>query len=437
MSTRFSRVAGASVILFIGIMIGMFVRQGMSAKQSEDSGAVGYLSDGNPSDEEVTGGYELVPDWPKPMSAWPGHEGWSWGATQGVFAESPDKVFVIQRGELPEILPVNKIPRTIGTVVELPLGTKGNNVRFAVPVIRQFPRNASLDSIASPGEPAVPLYQGIEGKDYRWEHLINVFNREGSLVESWTQWDKMIGRPHKIDINPYDPEKRVWISDDKNHCFYVFSNDGKKLLMTIGARGEKGEDDRHFGRANDIAWLPDGTFFITDGYENTRVVKFDKNGKFLMAWGKRGEEFKETRPDYFNVPHGIAIDKQRRVYIADRSNRRIMVYDENGTFITQWYLGDISTTYDLLMTEDQHLWLSDGHANYKMYKYDLTGRMLYTFGGWGIEPGQIWGVHQFSVDQEGNFYTAEVNSARAQKFRPKKGANPAKLIGQPVRAAWK
>ena len=133
--------------------------------------------------------------------------------------------------------------------------------------------------------------------------------------------------------------------------------------------------------------------FVTDGYEETRVVKFDKNGKFLMAWGERGAvNGKEKRPGYFNTVHGIAIDNQRRLYINDRSNRRIQIFDENGKFIDQWYLGDGPTaTYHIFMTADQHLWMSDGHGNFKFYKYDLTGKLLYTWGTMTPEPGGLWG----------------------------------------------
>jgi DNA-binding beta-propeller fold protein YncE len=308
-------------------------------------------------------------------------------------------------------------------------------VRLSAPPRGLPPRNASIDPLGSPGEPNVP-FQGIEGQDYRWEHLILVMDSQGNLVESWTQWDKLIKRPHKVLISPYDPEKRVWVVDDGNHAIYVFSNDGKKLLQTIGTRGEKGEDATHFGRQTDIAWLPDGTFFVSDGYENTRVVKFDRNGKFLTAWGQKGEAGKEMRPGYFNTVHGIAVDAQRRVYVVDRSNRRIQVFDENGKFLKQWYLGPIAATYHIYISADQYLWMSDGHGNYKFYKYDLNGRLLYTFGGWGPAPGQFWGAHQFSVDQEGNLYVAEVFNGRAQKLRPRKGADPSKLVGQPVRAAW-
>ena len=143
------------------------------------------------------------------------------------------------------------------------------------------------------------------------------------------------------------------------------------------------------------------------------------------------------RPGYFNTVHGIAIDNQRRLYINDRSNRRIQIFDENGKFLNQWYLGDGPTaTYHIVMTADQHLWMSDGHGNFKFYKYDLNGKLLYTWGTMTPEAGGLWGTHQFGVDQEGNLYTAEVWGGRPQKFVPRKGAPADLLIGQPIRAAW-
>jgi hypothetical protein len=105
-------------------------------------------------------------------------------------------------------------------------------------------------------------------------------------VDDWSRWDSKFKRVHKILISPYDPDKRVWVDDDGKCAIFIFSNDGKQLLQTIGEPGVCGDDDKHFNRQTDIAWLPDGTFFVSDGYENTRVVKFDKNGKYLTSWGK-------------------------------------------------------------------------------------------------------------------------------------------------------
>ena len=125
----------------------------------------------------------------------------------------------------------------------------------------------------------------------RLENCILVFDANGKLLEDWTQWDHLFagGRgPHHVKISPYDPEKHVWVIDDMVQQVFEFTHDGKQLVMTLGERLVQGQDDKHFGRPTDIAWLPDGTFFISDGYVNTRVMKFDKNGKFLMAWGTKG-----------------------------------------------------------------------------------------------------------------------------------------------------
>lgn len=427
-------------------------------------------SDPNP-DQDITGPYNVDPNWPKPMSTWPGHEGWTWGSTQATFVESPDRIFVCQRGELPELAPEQD---------EVLVHMKGRSGPVAVQFrgkvtsdrARLFPgflhrENATSDS---PGE-AGPFYGRVAGKDYRWEHIIMVFDSQGNLKPEtntvWKKWDSLFrprdlprtarGRVHKIYISPYDPEKRIWAIDDGNQVIRIFSNDGKELIQTIGTfdtttpRNAKatgidgrpslttkvGTPETSFGRQTDIAWLPDGTFFVTDGYEETRVVKFDKNGKFIKAWGERGKlGGKETRPNYFNVVHGIVIDKNGRLYVNDRSNHRIQLFDDNGKFIDQWYLGPYATIYHLYIDNDnpQHIWMSD--TNGRMLKYDLDGNMVYSWGAYGFRSGQMFGVHQFWVDRNRNLYTAEVHSGRPQKFVPKPGVDGTKLIGQPVHVAW-
>jgi len=98
----------------------------------------------------------------------------------------------------------------------------------------------------------------------------------------------MLARPHAVYVSPYDPDRHVWIVDDFRHAIFKFSNDGKRLIQTIGTYGMPGADATHFFRPTFMAWLPDGTFFVADGYENTRVAKFDAAGKFLLAWGEKG-----------------------------------------------------------------------------------------------------------------------------------------------------
>ena len=402
------------------------------AGEAQDKPGAGFAAiPGVQGGQDMFGPYDIVPNWPKPLTSLPGHEKWTWGAGQNVFAESPNRVFILQRGELPALERPKqiKLPQ-LGPSIEFPIG--------------RLPwRDATSSS--PPGRLETPDGKvgddsdvGQAGVDFRWEHCIVVVDANGKLIEDWTRWDKMLRRPHSVYISPYDPEKRVWIVDDYRHSIFIFSNDGKRLLQTIGEPNVHASDDKHFYRPTFMAWLPDGTFYVADGYANTRVVKFDKNGKYLMAWGQKGDPPNEKRPGYFNNVHGIAVDPQsRRVFVNDRQNHRLQVFDENGKFLNQWSFGAPPSDIHLIyIGADRTLWAFDRGTS-KMLKYDLNGNFLYSWGTWGDFPGGFWGVHGMAVDQEGNFYVAEVDSGRAQKFRPRPGANPSFLVGKPVYSAWK
>src|SRR5438477_621843 len=301
----------------------------------------------------------------------------------------------------------------------------------------------ALDQKAEPEFAAIPGaptdgWNGKLGVDAKWENCIVVADADGNIVERWTQWDKILQRPHFVAINPNDPEKHVWILDDHMHAIYKFTHDGEKLVQTIGTAKVSGADGTHFNRPTFLAWLPDSTMFVSDGYNGTRVAKFDKNGKFLLDWGMKGTPPNEKRPGYMNNVHGIAVDPQtRRVFVNDRANHRIQVFDENGKYLYEWSPGEEPSDIHLIyIGADRTLWAFDRGTS-KMLKYDLDGHFLYSWGVWGGFAGGFWGVHGFSVDQEGNFYVSEVDNGRVQKFRPRAGANPAFLVGKPVYSAWK
>ena len=378
---------------------------------------------------DLTGPYEVVRDWPTPLAQRPGHTPWTFGAMEGVFAETADRVFLVQLGELPVVTrpPVRALP-DVGPSLSFPVG----QVPF---------RHASQGQVASPpggggpgadpDDPAVQ-YKGRPGIDSRWEHLIVAVNSAGDIVEEWTQWDTMLRRPHAIYINPWDPEKHVWVVEDHNHVLYKFSHDGKQLVQTIGTKGQKGADATHFNRPTFMAFLPDGSMFISDGYNGNRVVKLDKAGTFVTAWGELGQPGgRETRPNYFNVVHGIAADPvTRRIYVSDRGNRRMQVFDENGAFLDQWPFNTPSSVNFLYANGDGAVWAFDNPTE-KVVKYDGDGRLLYAWGALGDYAGGFLNMHGASVDPDGNLYIADVGNARVQKFRPRPGARPEFLVGKP------
>jgi peptidylamidoglycolate lyase len=325
--------------------------------------------------DDETGPYQVIEKWPEPFerpgapmgsALVPGKA--SAGSSSAVFAETPNRIFLGNRlGEMPKA----DTPKLRNSIV--------------------------------------------------------IVDGNGKLLDAWVQYDHLFqgGRgPHKIKISPYDPQHSVWVIDDTRHQILKFTNDGKELLLTLGEPGVPGNDENHFARPTDIAWLPDGTFFVSDGYINTRVMKFDKNGKFLMTWGTKGNS-----PGQFNLPHSVDIDRQRRVYVADRANSRVQVFDENGKYLDQW--PNIRQPFHIMITPDQHMWVTDGVTS-KFLEFNLDGKLLYSWGTYGTFPGAFWGVHQFSVDSEGNLYVAEDNGGRYQKYRPAPGGERAKLIEAPA-----
>ena len=149
------------------------------------------------------------------------------------------------------------------------------------------------------------------GVDARWEHHIMVFDGQGNLLpdtNNFMKWDSQWQRPHSVTISPYDPDKALWYIDDHKHIIVKFSNDGSKELMRIGTYGVPGADGTHLNRPTFIDFFPNGDLVVADGYNGTRVAKFDKDGKFLMAWGQKGTNGNDSRPAYFNNVHGIAVD---------------------------------------------------------------------------------------------------------------------------------
>lgn len=429
-------MVGTAFVLGYVVAVGTPVVQGQAGASVKSVAAVptaiGSL--------EPTGPYEVVPNWPKDLSTTPGNEKWTFGAGQGVFAESPDRVYYIQRGSLPVI----------------PQGARGGDALGNVAPNLAFPvaglwRNATQASppgaLEVNGKVGDDSDRGKNGVDFLWENCILVINRAGDIIENWKQWDKMLRRPHSVYISPYDPQKNVYIVDDYRHAIFKFTNDGKTLLKTIGEPNVHASDDKHFYRPTFMTFQTDGSWYVSDGYANTRVVKFDKNDNYVTSWGERGTNAggqgvakPETRPNYFNNVHGVTVDPAtKEVYVNDRGNRRIQVFDENGKFIRMFNLDAGTTGVDLhlvYMDSERKLWVFD-QVSQQLAQLDRQGHLIYAWGGLGAWPGALFGVHGLHVDQDQNLYMAAVGRGGVQKFRPRQGANPTYLVGKPTYSAWK
>ena len=161
----------------------------------------------------------------------------------------------------------------------------------------------------------------------RGEHPVAVFDAEGNLLRTWGEG--VFRRPHGVHMGPDDT---IWLTDDGDHTVRKCTLDGK-VLMTLGVPGEpkpymSGEP---FHRCTHTALSPQGDLYVSDGYGNARIHKYTPDGKLLMSWGEPG-----TDPGQFNVPHNICCDPDGWLYVADRENHRVQVFDGNGKFETQW-----------------------------------------------------------------------------------------------------
>lgn len=203
-----------------------------------------------------------------------------------------------------------------------------------------------------------------------------------------------------------DHDGNIWTTDNQNHTVVKLDPTGN-VLRTFGERDVPGEDAGHFNRPADIAFAANGDIFVADGYGNSRIAKFDRSGKFLLAWGKKG-----TGDGEFDLPHAIRLDSKGLVYVGDRENDRIQVFDQDGKYLRQF--GGFAP-YGLYIDTDDTIYVADGRAN-QVLRMTLTGEVLEKWGSAGAEPGNFQMPHGIAVAKDGSVYVAEVTGKRIQKF---------------------
>ena len=340
--------------------------------------------------------YDVVANWHKPFA----EEGFAFGGNSGVFAESPDRIFISQRGE-------TRLPNPVPPEFAGYAGSIGINV--------------------------------LSDSEFRtWQNCLMVVDGDGNVLEVWDQWDHLCDSgeggpgPHRVRISPYDPERRVWVVNETRHQIFVFSNDGSQLLMTLGEKNVGGSDQTHFGRPQDVAFLPDGRVLVADGLDNHRVVILDGQGNYLSEFGEFGEG-----PGQFNGIHALAIGPDGLIFALDRANGRVQVFrltsEASGDYHPEIDHIDVWSGFGLpldIIVNNEHVWVSD-LGPLKLVKLDFSGNRLYTWNVSTEGPTGYLEVHTISVDSEGNLYGGDNQHGRTQKFEPKTGADPALIIGPP------
>jgi DNA-binding beta-propeller fold protein YncE len=335
--------------------------------------------------DDLTGGYEAVAGFWKPA---PDHnQQWGWGEVSGVAVDNPNRIIVSIWGD----------------------------------------RSTGLPRVERP----------------RGSNYMVVVDGNGNFVESWSQWDSLFNKAHQTYISPYDPERNVWLMEmggAVGRMVYMsvlkFSNDGKQLKMRLfdpnhpqtrdEARANPHPAPYAYGNPAVMAHLPDGSFLVGDGYYNSRIIKYDRDGKFVWEFGELG-----SGPGQFDLIHGIAVGREGQIYVGDRTNNRVQVFTSEGEFIEEW--PGISDPVGVFVDENESVWVISARLN-RILKYSKQGELLYHFGTYAVSGGADSGAfqrpHQMDVGPDGTLYVTSWDGGWLTKFVPRPDANPDHLVGR-------
>ncbi len=233
------------------------------------------------------------------------------------------------------------------------------------------------------------------------------FDENGTFIRTFG--DNLFTRAHGIRL---DADGNIWATDVGAHLVYKLSPQGQ-VLLTLGTKGEAGEwneaaGSRKLNQPNDVAIARNGDVFIVQGHTpgprgDARVLKFDQTGKFIKSWGGKGKA-----PGQFEVAHGIAIDAQGLLWVTDRENQRIQIFDADGTFVREQKYAGLPCSLDI---GRQYIYMVNGFAG-QILQLDLSGKVLAATGKAGTGPGEFGEAHFIAVSPKGELYVADsVNSA--------------------------
>ncbi len=259
----------------------------------------------------------------------------------------------------------------------------------------------------------------------RGEHPMMVFDADGNFLSSWGEGS--FSKPHGLHI---DRDDCLYCTDDGGHFVRKCTTEGK-VLLELGVPGKPSPymSGLPFHRCTHTALSPAGDIYVSDGYGNSRVHKYSPDGRLLLSWGEPG-----TDPGQFNIAHNIVTDDEGWVYVADRENNRIQVFDGNGKYETQWnnlfrpcglfccrahgakptfVIGELSP----MLPVHRHL----PNIGPRLTIVDAEGKLIAHLGGEagpGLEPGKFIAPHGLAVDSRGDIYVGEVSYAQYERLFP-------------------
>ncbi len=260
----------------------------------------------------------------------------------------------------------------------------------------------------------------------RNEPTVQVYRPDGTFVRGFNT-ENQLGA-HRIQIGP---KGNVWITDCARQVVEKYSPEGKRLL-TLGEPDVVGDDESHFKGPTGMAVIPSGDIFVSDGYGNSRIVHFDKNGKFVKQWGSKGKE-----PGQFDVVHAIVADSKNRLYVADRANQRIQVFDTDGKVLDVW--DNLLAPWGFHITEKDELWVCGASIvkekqgdqpkdlpppDQLVMKLNSDGKVLVRVSlpkteNPSAKPGEVNQIHGIAVDSQGNLYLGGILAYPPRKFSPR------------------
>ena len=244
----------------------------------------------------------------------------------------------------------------------------------------------------------------------RGDHPMVVFDKDGNFIKTWGEG--VFTRAHGVSRGPDDT---LYCTDDGDHTVRQCTLDGE-VLMTIGVPNQPADahSGKPFNRCTHVATDPaNGDLFISDGYGNGNVHKFTADGEFIKTWGSPG-----TDPGQFNIVHNIATDRDGYVYVCDRENHRVQVFDRDGNLEDVWH--NLHRPCAIYISDDQRVYVGElgwgmavnrntPNIGPRVAIMTTSGKVLERLGnGFGLEPGQFIAPHGICLDSEMSIYVAEV-----------------------------